>query len=397
MLAARLRLVFAEPSEGIWTTSTFSIADNGRKSKGVDGTTAAVRTADSALIYDANRNLTILEGPKRMVYIGGIYEKNLDTGEVTKYYHTADGRRLAMRKGSTLSYFANDHLGGTAVVMNASGDLVSRVRYLPYGNQWTQETGAPPTDRLFTGQRRYGAKSGIYHYGARFCSADIGRFLQADSIVPEAANPQDLNRYTYVRNNPVNHTDPTGHCIADSNCPGDENRCRGGGGICNTVSNPVVEALKVVPIRPYGIDRIIAGCKFCAFHDNWLRKRTWEAVETLHDAGWQLHMLPWGDRSYVAELVRGMYGKEALEPWYDTPSPSEMKEYMLGGVAVAAVGSGGLSTLFTPGGSYVDQAGIGTMWKQFQSDWSSGQGNQWRIETVTAAARDSRLYANQWD
>ena len=63
MLAARLRLVFAEPSEGIWTTSTFSIADNGRKSKGVDGTTAAVRTADSALIYDANRNLTILEGP----------------------------------------------------------------------------------------------------------------------------------------------------------------------------------------------------------------------------------------------------------------------------------------------------------------------------------------------
>jgi hypothetical protein len=34
-------------------------------------------------VYDANGNLTKLEGPKRMVYIGGIYEKNLDTGEVT--------------------------------------------------------------------------------------------------------------------------------------------------------------------------------------------------------------------------------------------------------------------------------------------------------------------------
>jgi hypothetical protein len=52
---------------------------------------------------------------------------------------------------STLSYFANDHLGGTAVVMDVNGNQVSRVRYLPYGNQWTQETGAPPTDRLFTG------------------------------------------------------------------------------------------------------------------------------------------------------------------------------------------------------------------------------------------------------
>jgi RHS repeat-associated protein len=151
-----------------------------------------------------------------MVYIGGIFEKNLDTGEVTKYYHTADGRRLAMRKvpssgPTTLSYFANDHLGGTAVVMNDQGGLVSRVRYLPYGNQWTQETGAPPTDRLFTGQRRYGAKSGVYDYGARFYSADIGRFLSPDSIVPEPDNPQALNRYSYVLNNPLGYSDPSGH------------------------------------------------------------------------------------------------------------------------------------------------------------------------------------------
>ncbi len=124
-----------------------------------------------------------------MVYIGGIYEKNLNTGEVTKYYHTADGRRLAMRKGSTLYWFANDHLGGTAVVMNDSGGLVSRTRYYPYGNAWTQENTSP-TDRMFTGQRRYGQKSGMNYYGARFYSADIGRFLSPDSIVPGAGDPQ---------------------------------------------------------------------------------------------------------------------------------------------------------------------------------------------------------------
>jgi RHS repeat-associated protein len=297
-----------------------------------------------------------------------------------------------MRKGATLSYFANDHLGGTAVVMNGQGGLVSRVRYLPYGNQWTQETGAPPTDRLFTGQRRYGPRSGIYHYGARFYSTDIGRFLQADSIVPEAANPRDLNRYAYVRNNPVNHSDPTGHCMADINCPGDENRCRGGRGICNTVSNPVVEALKVVPIRPYGIDRIIAGCKFCAYHNKWLMKKTPEAVETLHDAGLELQKLPWGDRTYAAELVQGLYGREALDPWYETPTQAEMNDYLLGGLSVAAIGSGGASF---NSGSIVPNPQIGSFWKQFEADFGSGNLQNYRIQTPTVRASEySTSYSN---
>src|SRR5207247_9897905 len=151
-----------------------------------------------------------------------IYEKDLETGEVTKYYNSSDGQRIAMNKGGTLYFFVNDHLGGTSLVMNVSGNVVSRTRYYPYGQGWTQDAGTtPPTDRLYTGQRQYGPKSGIYDYGARFYSADIGRFLQADSIVPGPGNPQALNRYSYVLNNPLTHTDPTGHCVPDVNCPGD--------------------------------------------------------------------------------------------------------------------------------------------------------------------------------
>jgi len=89
---------------------------------------------------------------------------------------------------------------------------VSRTRYYPYGQGWTQDAGtSPPTDRLFTGQRHYGAKSGIYYYGSRFYSADIGRFLQPDTIVPGAKNPQALNRYSYVENDPLAYLDPSGH------------------------------------------------------------------------------------------------------------------------------------------------------------------------------------------
>ena len=39
----------------------------------------------------------------------------------------------------------------------------------------------------------------------------INRFLSADTIVPGYANPQNLNRYSYVTNNPLRYTDPTGH------------------------------------------------------------------------------------------------------------------------------------------------------------------------------------------
>ncbi len=72
------------------------------------------------------------------------------------------------------------------------------------------QAGAPPTDKLFTGQQRETA-GGVYHYNARMYSADTGRFPQADTVVPDTTDPQALNRYAYVRNSPAMYTDPTGH------------------------------------------------------------------------------------------------------------------------------------------------------------------------------------------
>ncbi|MBV6401908.1 MAG: hypothetical protein CNIPEHKO_02211 [Anaerolineales bacterium] len=74
------------------------------------------------------------------------------------------------------------------------------------------------TDKLFTGQRNI-AGLGIYHYQSRFYSPKLGRFLSADSLVPNPFNPQDYNRYSYVRNNPVRYTDPSGHMCSDPEDP----------------------------------------------------------------------------------------------------------------------------------------------------------------------------------
>ncbi len=67
-----------------------------------------------------------------------------------------------------------------------------------------------PTDRRFTGQREE-VSLGFYDYGARPYAPALGRFLQADTIVPNPANPQSLNRYAYALGNPLYYVDPSGH------------------------------------------------------------------------------------------------------------------------------------------------------------------------------------------
>ena len=53
--------------------------------------------------------------------------------------------------------------------------------------------------------------TGLYNYKARLYDPVLGRFLSADTLVPDPTNPQDLNRYSCGRNNPLRYTDPTGH------------------------------------------------------------------------------------------------------------------------------------------------------------------------------------------
>jgi RHS repeat-associated protein len=75
------------------------------------------------------------------------------------------------------------------------------------------------TDRRFTGQREEAA-IGLYDYKARYYDPVIGRFIQADTIVPEPGNPQFLNRFSYAANSPLSFIDPNGHQIRPPNSCG---------------------------------------------------------------------------------------------------------------------------------------------------------------------------------
>lgn len=122
-----------------------------------------------------------------------------------------------------IRYFHPDHLGSTALVTDENGNVIERVAYKPFGEVHRREVRDPNTGQLivgdmsssvspygFTGQR-HDASTGLYFYGGRYYDPQLGRFIQPDTVVQDLSDPQFLNRYSYVRNNPVNMVDPTGN------------------------------------------------------------------------------------------------------------------------------------------------------------------------------------------
>ena len=146
----------------------------------------------------------ICESPDYCSYLPMIFQ--MPRG-VSYYY--ADGQRIAMRdKDGVVSYLYGDQLGSVSAVADASGSLESRTLYEPWGTTRHRQ-GTSPTDYGYTGQMQEGD---IYFYQSRWYDPAIGRFMQADTLVPlQVQGTQAFDRYAYVNNNPLRYTDPSGN------------------------------------------------------------------------------------------------------------------------------------------------------------------------------------------
>jgi RHS repeat-associated protein len=165
-------------------------------------------------------------GSRTVAYIGNYYEWDASANTPTKYYY-AGAERVAMRTGTGsgttgLKWLLDDHLGSTAITADGvTGTKLSELRYKPWG-EIRYASQPTMTDRRYTGQRMEGI--GLYDYGARWFDASLGRFVQADSIVPNLGDPQAWDRYAAMNNNPVIFVDPSGHwaCEGADTCKHDE-------------------------------------------------------------------------------------------------------------------------------------------------------------------------------
>ena len=112
-----------------------------------------------------------------------------------------------MRNDERAYLLFSDHLGSSLLV-RADGTIAEKAYYLPWGGE-RGDTSITSTDYGYTGQMKEGD---IYYYGARWYDPSIGRFMQADTIVPlNVQGTQAFDRYAYVNNNPVKYVDPDGH------------------------------------------------------------------------------------------------------------------------------------------------------------------------------------------
>jgi RHS repeat-associated protein len=151
----------------------------------------------------------------KVVRYAGSYEDHLDLQQYNVKHILAGTQHIATRvvggPNHGLYFFHGDHLGSLNV-MTRAGVEVQRLTYLPFGETYTNAGTADLTFHRFrfTDQEE-DLETGLYYYKARYYNPALGRFISPDSVVPEPGDPQSLNRYSYVRNNPLTRIDPTGN------------------------------------------------------------------------------------------------------------------------------------------------------------------------------------------
>ena len=149
-------------------------------------------------------------------------QKTLGGAKFAKYYF-AGSVRIAMRVDGDITWLLTDHLGSTSVTVDATGNLLTSLKYTAFGEI---RSGDSLTDYQYTGQRNE-SEIGLYYYIARYYDPQLGRFISADTIIPEPGSSKAYDRYSYVNNNPINFNDPSGHrmddgCLIDG-CEGNKN------------------------------------------------------------------------------------------------------------------------------------------------------------------------------
>jgi RHS repeat-associated protein len=110
---------------------------------------------------------------------------------------------------STITYYHNDLAGSPVAATNASGQVIWRESYRPYGERLTNSAASTDNKIYFT-SRRQDAETGLVYMGARYYDPVIGRFISTDPKQFDEQNPQLFNRYAYANNNPYKYRDPDG-------------------------------------------------------------------------------------------------------------------------------------------------------------------------------------------
>jgi RHS repeat-associated protein len=134
------------------------------------------------------------------------YENGAAPNAPTREYIYSGGALLAKIESGSTAYYHLDHLSDR-LMTDSSGSVIGEQGHYPFGESWYENNTT--TKWMFTSYER-DAESGNDYATFRYNINRLGRFASPDLLAGSAANPQSLNRYAYVRDDPVNLVDPLG-------------------------------------------------------------------------------------------------------------------------------------------------------------------------------------------
>jgi RHS repeat-associated protein len=145
------------------------------------------------LVYDRSGNL--------------IAEMDSVSGSVLAEYIWLDGTPLAFVQSGQTYHVHVDHLGSPKALTDASGQVVWKADYNPFGKASITNQG-PTFNLRFPGQY-FDAETGLHHNWRRYYDPETGRYITSDPI----GQAGGINTYAYALSNPIGNADPTGEFV----------------------------------------------------------------------------------------------------------------------------------------------------------------------------------------
>jgi RHS repeat-associated protein len=159
-----------------------------------------------------------------------VYVSGTPPTSPTREYIYSGSALIAKIEGTATQYYHQDSLS-TRLITDSTGTKIGEQGHFPYGETWYP--ASPVTKWEFTTYER-DAESGNDYAMARYHVNRLGRFSSPDLLPGSTGDPQSLNKFTYVRNDPANGVDPSGmvSCWWPDYCGG-EDPGGGDGGDCS--------------------------------------------------------------------------------------------------------------------------------------------------------------------
>nr|WP_246302146.1 RHS repeat-associated core domain-containing protein [Granulicella arctica] len=189
-----------------------NLLSNGLTTMTWDAESKLISAGGATYIYDAEGNRVEKQGVgvTDTIYFGGRPLARYSAGGWTDLIYGPNGLlgEVQGTEGADTSYRFLDHLGTEVGTINSNKILINPLDYTPFGQIFSGSTNDP---YLFTGLER-DMESNLDHAMFRQYASTMGRWMSPDPYngSMDFGNPQSLNRYSYVGNNPLGYTDPSG-------------------------------------------------------------------------------------------------------------------------------------------------------------------------------------------